>query len=169
MCGRALSFTPPNPARSQLTDRLIDFVIIFPLFIQSIRSISYRLIPSLYSPLPFALSFLASRMAATTLSRASAIVDSSETSASATAITSSIKQRKVVKAKSTIHDSSASSSSSDESSSDDFVESFVPPIFTVKDLLGELVLLPFNSLLGPSHVPRHISKISRKTWETRRE
>lgn len=71
-------------------------------------------------------------MAASTLSRASAIVDSSETS--------TIKQRKVVQAKSTIHTASSNSdgsSSSDESDSD-YIQTFTPPTFTVKDLLGEL-------------------------------
>lgn len=74
-------------------------------------------------------------MAAPTLSRASAIVDSAETS--------TIKQRKVVQAKSTIHtasSSSDSSSSSDNESDSDYTQTFTPPTFTVKDLLGELTV-----------------------------
>lgn len=70
---------------------------------------------------------------AATLARASAVV-SQEQSGDA-----SIKQRKVT-AKSTIHDASAAASSEESSSdeSEDFVQPFIPPTFTVKDLLGEL-------------------------------
>lgn len=54
--------------------------------------------------------------------------------ASALAEPVAIKQRKVqVQAKSTIHDGSSSDTDSDVSSS---TETFIPPSFTVKDLLG---------------------------------
>lgn len=69
---------------------------------------------------------------AATLSRASALAEP----------VASIKQRKV-QAKSTIHDEQSllagndnNSSSSDSDSDEDSMSTFIPPSFTVKDLLG---------------------------------
>jgi len=77
--------------------------------------------------------------------------------ASALAEPVAIKQRKV-QAKSTIHEQSAGTDNSSDSDSDaSIMDTFTPPSFTVKDLLGQSNL-PFTTFLNDRDGSPHIGQ-----------